>query len=88
MIFAGTTLGLFKSPDGGRSWLHLSTEQVNWMVFDPEDPQRALSGHGIRRNPEEHGLRANVRGHESGFANHSLTQITGSGDQLVRQQYL
>ena len=38
IIFAGTTLGLFKSPDGGRSWRHLTTDQVNWMVFDPTDP--------------------------------------------------
>jgi photosystem II stability/assembly factor-like uncharacterized protein len=81
-IFAGTTLGLFKSPDGGRSWLHLSTEQVNWMVFDPQDPHvlyLATEFAGILKSRDSGQTFAAMN---RGFANHSLTQITGSGNQL------
>ncbi|HEV8040127.1 MAG TPA: hypothetical protein VGP62_14765 [Bryobacteraceae bacterium] len=82
IIFAGTTLGLFKSPDGGRSWLHLSTEQVNWMVFDPQDPQvlyLATEFAGILKSPDSGQTFAAMN---RGFVNHSLTQITGSGNRL------
>ena len=48
----------------------------------PSESARALSGHGICRHPEEYGLRANFPAINLGFANHSLTQITGSGDRL------
>ena len=81
-IFAGTTLGLFKSPDGGRSWLHLSTEQVNWMVFDPQDPRvlyLATEFAGILKSTDSG---QNFAAYNRGFANHSLTQITGSGNRL------
>ena len=81
-IFAGTTLGLFKSPDGGRSWLHLSTEQVNWMVFDPQNPRvlyLATEFAGIQKSTDSGQTFAAMN---LGFANHSLTQITGSGDRL------
>jgi photosystem II stability/assembly factor-like uncharacterized protein len=81
-IFAGTTLGLFKSPDAGRSWLHLSTEQVNWMVFDPQDPKilyLATEYAGILKSADSGQTFA---AQNRGFANHSLTQITGSGSRL------
>jgi photosystem II stability/assembly factor-like uncharacterized protein len=81
-IFAGTTLGLFKSPDRGRSWLHLSTEQVNWMVFDPDDPRvlyLATEFAGILKSTDSGQTFA---GYNRGFVNHSLTQITGSGNRL------
>lgn len=82
VIFAGTTLGLFKSPDAGRTWRHLTFEQVNWMVFDPEEPRTlylATEYAGI--------LKSNDSGESFqpvnyGFANHSLTQITGMGTRL------
>jgi len=82
VIFAGTTLGLFKSPDAGRTWLHLSTEQVNWLVFDPADPKilyLATEYAGILKSLDSGQTFA---AHNRGFANHSLTQITGSGDRL------
>src|SRR5580704_4904715 len=81
-VFAGTTLGLFQSPDRGRSWLHLSTEQVNWMVFDPQDPRvlyLATEFAGILKSRDSGQTFAAMN---RGFANHSLTQITGSGTQL------
>ena len=82
IVFAGTTLGLFKSPDGGRTWLHLNTEQVNWMVFDPQDPQvlyLATEYAGILKSADSGKTFAAMN---RGFVNHSLTQITGSGDRL------
>jgi photosystem II stability/assembly factor-like uncharacterized protein len=82
IIFAGTTLGLFKSPDGGRSWRHLTADQVNWMVFDPTDPDvfyLATEYAGIAKTAD-----AGETFHASnlGFANHSLNQITGVGKHL------
>ncbi|HMD48491.1 MAG TPA: hypothetical protein VKG79_05310 [Bryobacteraceae bacterium] len=78
-IYAGTTLGLFKSADTGKTWRHLTSEQVNWMVFDPADPRTlylASEYAGIQKSADSgetfHAVNA-------GFANHSLTQITGIG---------
>jgi photosystem II stability/assembly factor-like uncharacterized protein len=82
IIYAGTTLGLFKSPDGGKSWHHLSSEQVNWMVFDPTDPQvlyLATEHAGILKSKDSGLTFIPVN---SGFTNHSLTQITGNGKHL------
>ena len=78
-IYAGTTLGLFKSPDAGKTWRHLTSEQVNWMVFDPSEP------HTLYLASEYAGIQKSTDSGEtfhpmnSGFANHSLTQITGTG---------
>lgn len=82
VIFAGTTLGVFKSPDGGRSWRHLSNEQVNWMVFDPVDPRIlyiASEYAGILKSTDSG---ETMHAINTGFTNHSLTQITGSGKRL------
>lgn len=81
-IFAGTTLGLFKSPDGGKTWSHLNSEQVNWMVFDPADPNTiylATEFAGILKstNSGESFRPVNV-----GFANHRLSEITSDGKHL------
>lgn len=81
-IYAGTTLGLFKSADEGRTWKHLTFEQVNGMVFDPNDPR------SLYLATEYAGILKSTDGGESvhpvnnGFANHNLTQITGDGKRL------
>jgi photosystem II stability/assembly factor-like uncharacterized protein len=82
VIFAGTTLGLFKSPDSGRTWRHLTFEQVNWMVFDPAEPRTlylATENAGILKSNDSGESFQSVN---YGFANHSLTQITGMGTRL------
>lgn len=82
VIYAGTTLGLFKSPDAGKTWLHLNPEQINWMVFDPEDPNvlyLATEYAGILRSANSGKTFLAIN---TGFANHRLTQITGSGNLL------
>ena len=81
-IFAGTTLGLFKSPDGGKTWQHLNSEQVNWMVFDPKDPQTlylATEFAGILKSTDS-GL--TLHPVNDGFANHRLSEITSDGKRL------
>ena len=82
VIYAGTTLGLFKSPDTGRTWRHLTSEQVNWMVFDPAEPRilyLATEYAGIQKSTDSG---ETFRPVNAGFANHSLTQITGAGTRL------
>ena len=81
-IFAGTTLGLFKSPDGGKTWRHLTFEQVNWMVFDPVDPRilyLATEHAGIWKSADSG---ETFRPVNEGFANHRLSQITSDGRRL------
>jgi len=82
VIYAGTTLGLFKSADAGKTWRHLTSEQVNWMVFDPAEPRTlylATEYAGVQKSTDsgETFHAVNV-----GFANHSLSQITGAGVRL------
>jgi photosystem II stability/assembly factor-like uncharacterized protein len=81
-IYAGTTLGLFKSPDGGKTWRHLSFEQVNWMVFDPGEPRTlylATEYAGILKSLDSG---ETFRPVNTGFANHRLSQITSDGKRL------
>ncbi len=78
----GTTLGLFKSPDGGKTWRHLSSEQVNWMVFDPGEPRTlylATEYAGVLKSTDSG---ENFRPVNAGFANHRLSQITSDGKRL------
>ena len=81
-IFAGTTLGLLKSSDAGRTWRQLTSEQVNWLVFDPVDSRTlylATEYAGILKSTDSG---ENFKAVNEGFANHGLTQITGAGTQL------
>jgi photosystem II stability/assembly factor-like uncharacterized protein len=82
VIYAGTTLGLFKSPDGGRSWRHLNADQVNWMVFDPTDPNvfyLATEYAGVLKTADSG---ETFHATNLGFSNHTLNQITGIGKHL------
>ena len=81
-VYAGTTLGLFKSSDDGRTWRHLTFEQVNGLVFDPDDPRTlylATEHAGILKSTD---AGETVHPVNAGFANHNLTQITGRGKRL------
>ena len=82
VIYAGTTLGLFKSPDAGRTWRHLTFEQVNWLAFDPDEPRTlylATEYAGILKSNDSGETFQPVN---YGFANHSLSQITGIGTRI------
>jgi photosystem II stability/assembly factor-like uncharacterized protein len=81
-IYAGTTLGLFKSSDTGKTWRHLTSEQVNWMVFDPSDPHTlylATEYAGIQKSSDSG---ETFRPVNAGFVNHNISQITGTGTHL------
>src|SRR5262249_3496475 len=81
-VYAGTTLGLFKSPDTGKTWRHLTTEQVNWMVFDPVDPHTlylATEYAGVQKSTDSGETFHAVN---TGFSQHALTQIAGAGTVL------
>ena len=87
-IFAGTTLGLFKSPDGGKTWRQLSSEQVNWMVFDPGDPHTlylATEFAGILKSTDSG---ETFRPVNAGFANHRLSRDHLGRQAPVCQQHL
>ena len=47
MIYAGTTMGLFKSPNMGATWKLLTKEQVNAIIFDPATARQHVHGDGI-----------------------------------------
>jgi photosystem II stability/assembly factor-like uncharacterized protein len=81
-VYAGTTLGLFKSSDDGRTWRHLTFEQVNGLVFDPDDARTlylATEHAGVLKSTD---TGETVHPVNAGFANHNLTQITGDGKRL------
>jgi photosystem II stability/assembly factor-like uncharacterized protein len=81
-IFVGTTLGLLKSADGGKTWRHLTAEQINWMVFDPVDPRTlylATEHAGIWKSADSG---ETFRPVNQGFANHRLSQMTSDGRRL------
>jgi len=81
-VYAGTTLGLFKSSDDGHTWRHLTFEQVNGLVFDPDDPRTlylATEHAGVLKSTD---AGETVHPVNAGFANHNLTQITGDGKRL------
>ncbi len=42
-IYAGTTLGLFRSTDSGATWHQVNQQQVNSMTFDPDAGKHGLS---------------------------------------------
>jgi photosystem II stability/assembly factor-like uncharacterized protein len=81
-VYAGTTLGLFKSADTGKTWRHLTSEQVNWMVFDPAEPRTlylASEYAGVQKSKDSGEM---FQAMNTGFTNHSLTQITGIGTHV------
>ena len=82
VIFAGTTDGLLKSGDGGRSWRRVSGESVKSITFDPFVPGRiffASTTAGLLVSTDGGNT---LRESNVGFANRSFTALTGSGAQM------
>jgi hypothetical protein len=47
VVLAATTTGLFRSVDGGFRWSRVMAGPYNAVVFDPNDPTKALASSGL-----------------------------------------
>ncbi|MCI0422191.1 MAG: hypothetical protein L0387_20800 [Acidobacteria bacterium] len=77
ILYAGTTQGLWKSLDGGRTWQKPNPYAyvVNWIAIDPSNPRRlylATDRSGILKS--EDGGRS-FRAANNGFINRNVTEI-------------
>ena len=75
-IFAGTTLGLFRSTDRGRTWSKVTADAVKSIAFQGQKILMASLSNGvlISTNSGE-----TVRPVNQGFSNHSLAMLTSAG---------
>jgi photosystem II stability/assembly factor-like uncharacterized protein len=83
LIYAGTTMGLFKSPNMGATWKLLTKEQVNAIIFDPERPgsmYMAMEYEGLSRGSDT-GEKIKMLNH--GFVDRTISSVTKAGDKLV-----
>jgi photosystem II stability/assembly factor-like uncharacterized protein len=81
-IFAGTTLGLFRSLDEGKTWLKVTADKVKSLAFDASHPGRVLmasidGGVLISSNGGE-----TVHEVNDGFSNRSLATLSSAGNIL------
>jgi photosystem II stability/assembly factor-like uncharacterized protein len=82
VVFAGTTEGLMRSGDGGRSWRKVDGEAIKSIAFDPFVPGRVFFASTTA------GLMVSTDGGNSlretnyGFTNRNFTTLTGAGTNL------
>ena len=82
IVFAGTTLGLLKSLDGGMTWKVMNRHDVNSIAFDPTDPKTfymATSNAGVWRSSDGG---ETVRPLNDGFVVRSVGRVISSGGKL------
>lgn len=82
-IYAGTTMGLFKSVNHGTTWKTLIGTQVNALAFDPASPNSiylALDYDGIGKS-ENGGEHIDLINH--GFVDRVISSVTTSGNKLI-----
>lgn len=83
VIYAGTTMGLFKSLNRGTSWKTVTNEQVNWMAFDPTRPGSlylAIENEGIGKSANG-GDTVQLMNH--GFVDRTISSVAKSGNRLL-----
>lgn len=83
VIFAGTTLGLLKSVDGGANFRQLNRLHIVGMTFDPRDADRiylATEGTGLWRSDDGG---QNVTPLNEGFVNRKMLDIAVAGSRLI-----
>ena len=82
-IYAGTTMGLFKSLNQGTSWKTTTNAQVNWMAFDPAHPG------ALYLAIENEGIGKSGNGGETfqtmnrGFVDRTISSVAQSGNKLL-----
>jgi photosystem II stability/assembly factor-like uncharacterized protein len=77
-VFAGTTEGLLRSQDGGKTWRLVSSEAIRSLAFDPAVPERiffASTTGGLMLSTD--GGRT-LRESNFGFTNRNFTVLTGA----------
>ena len=82
-VYAGTTTGLFRSLNSGKTWKTLTGLQVNALAFDPSKPNTlylALEHAGIGRSND--GGEA-IEPVNNGFVDRVISSLTLSGSKFV-----
>jgi photosystem II stability/assembly factor-like uncharacterized protein len=83
VLYAGTTMGLFKSPNQGANWKTLTDAQVNWMTFDPAHPGSlylAIENEGVGKSVNG-GDTMQLMNH--GFVDRTISSVAQSGTKLL-----
>ncbi len=81
-VFAGTTTGLLKSENSGKSWRVVSPHAVRAITFDPFVPGRiffASSSGGLLLSTDGG---TTIRDINNGFTNRNFTTLAGAGGVL------
>lgn len=82
-VYAGTTMGLFRSLNRGTTWKTLTNTQVNSLAFDPADPKNMYLA------LEYEGLGKSMNGGDSvnlinnGFVDRVISSASASGKKLI-----
>ncbi len=82
IVFAGTTEGLLRSENSGKTWRVVSTYSIRSIAFDPQMEGRvffAASGGGPMVSNDEG---VTLRESNIGFTNRNFTSVSGSGSAL------
>jgi photosystem II stability/assembly factor-like uncharacterized protein len=82
MLYAGTTLGLLRSLDGGASWKQLNALQVRALALDPSEPRRlylAAENGGIYRSDDRGETLTPLL---NGFVNRKVTSLTAGAETI------
>jgi len=82
VIFAGTTQGLMRSPDGGRTWRNVSSESIKSIAFDPYVPGRVFFASTTAGLMVSTDGGVTLRETNYGFTNRNFTTLTGAGMNL------
>jgi photosystem II stability/assembly factor-like uncharacterized protein len=83
VIYAGTTMGLFKSASQGTNWKGMTNAQVNWMALDPAHPgglYLAIENEGIGKSGNG-GETVQLMNH--GFVDRTISSVGQSGNKLL-----
>lgn len=78
-IFAGTTLGLFRSLDAGKTWLKVTSDPVKSIAFEGTKILMASLRGGVLTSGDGG---ATVHAVNEGFSNVSLDALTAAGNVL------
>ncbi len=82
-VYAGTTMGLFRSLNRGTTWKTLTDTQVNSLAFDPSDPKNmylALEYEGLGKSTNG-GDSVNLV--NNGFVDRVISSASASGKKLI-----